>query len=271
MKIARAALHEWEEPPLCYGKGSGAVFFSHCALRCVYCQNAPIAHDGVGLATTPERLAQIFLELEQQGACNINLVTATQYIPQVLPAIDAARKEGLGIPIMWNTSGYEDASVVERLADYVDIFLTDFKYWHNVGSDASARYSHAPDYFDVALRALDVMVDCKGEPCYSEGERELESGVVVRHLLLPGRFDDAIRIVDLLWERYDEDVCYSIMNQYTPVDAERLPSELARTVDRDEYERLLDYCDSIGMCDYFWQDGPAASESFIPLFDFTGV
>lgn len=271
--VARAALHEWEEPPISVGKGSGTVFFSHCPLRCVYCQNALIAHDGFGRTISLERLAQIFLELQEAGAANINLVTPTHYIPHIAAALPLARENGLVLPVVYNTSGYELAETIRTYAASIDVYLTDFKYWKAEESDAALRYSNAPDYFETAVLALDAMVQASGAPVFDEwnGQARLVRGVVVRHLVLPQRLEDSKHVMAYLWKRYGTSVLYSIMNQYTPIGSSAQFPELSYTVPNSDYHALLDYCDELGMSDYYWQSGPAASESFIPPFDTTGV
>lgn len=280
LRLARAALHEWEEPPISVGAGSGAVFFSNCALRCIYCQNVDIACGAHGTDVLPERLAQIFQELAAQGAANINLVTPTHYLPFIVRSITDARDAGMDLPVVYNTSGYERAETMRSLKGIVDVFLTDFKYWRDGESDAARRYSHAPDYFQTAAEALDAMVQIAGEPTYDifgkeddacgRGER-LTHGVVIRHLILPGRLDDSKRIVEYLWQRYGTGVLYSVMNQYTPLRAFAEAPELDAKVSDEEYDQLLDFMDELGMSEYFWQQGGAAQESFIPAFDSTGI
>ena len=269
--VARAALHEWEEPPISAKAGSGTVFFSNCPLRCVYCQNAEITHGGFGLEITVERLAQIFLELQQQDAANINLVTATQYLPWVISALEHARTQGLTLPVVWNTSGYETIETIATLAGFVDIYLTDFKYGKadDTADSAALRYSQAPDYFEVATEALDAMVQQTGAPLISDGL--MQRGVVVRHLLLPKRLEDSQAIMHFLWKRYGTRVLYSVMSQYTPLRHIAEYPELNAPTENADYEALLDYMDSLGMEDYFWQEGNAARESFIPPFNATGV
>ena len=274
MIIARAALHFWEEPPLCGQRGSGAVFFSHCPLRCVYCQNATIAAGSVGVEVSEERLAQICLDLQSQGALNVNFVTPTHYTLHVMRAVELAKAQGLVVPVLWNTSGYERSDTVRALSDTVDVYLADYKY-----SDGAlaARYSNAPDYPEVALEALEAMVGEVGLPQFDEvdGMPRMTRGVVVRHLLLPGALEQSKEVVRTVFERFGTDVLVSIMNQYTPVieksaAASKYP-ELCAQVPDEDYECLLDYADSLGMEDYFWQDGPAAQESFIPAWDLEGV
>lgn len=281
--VARAALHFWEEPPISGSAGSGTVFFAHCPLRCTYCQNAVIAEGRAGRVVSIERLAEICLELQEQNALNINFVTPTHYAPQARAAVALARSKGLSLPVVWNTSGYETVASVEANASVVDVYLTDFKY---ANANLAARYSHASDYAGVALAALDVMVEQVGEPTFDEmdGSPRLVRGVVVRHLMLPGALEDSKRVVRLVHSRYGDRVLLSLMNQYTPVIAAaaqagnrraadwlcRCP-ELAFAVPAEEYGALLDYADDLGVQDYFWQEGGAAEESFIPAFDCAGV
>ncbi len=271
--VARAALHFWEEPPLSGSSGSGAVFFSHCPLRCVYCQNSEIAAGRAGLEITPQRLAEICLNLQSQGALNINFVTPTHYSVAIRDAVIQARELGLTLPVVWNTSSYERVEVVQELVSTVDVWLADYKY---AGAALAKRYSKAPDYPEVALAAIHAMIDQTGEAAFDEyqGQERMTRGVVVRHLILPGALNQSKHALQLLWNEFGSSVLYSIMNQYTPVlpesAQERYP-ELAARVSDSDYEELLDFADSLGMEDYFWQEGPAALESFIPTWDGTGL
>ena len=270
--VARAALHFWEEPPLSGEAGSGAVFFTHCALRCVYCQNADLAAGRAGKVVGVDRLADICLELQAQGALNVNFVTPTHYSPAVRDAVALARARGLALPVVWNTSGYERVETLAGLAGTVDVYLADYKY---ADARLAGRYSAAPDYPQVALRALEAMAAQVGAPVFAEaGDGRLVRGVVVRHLVLPGAAEHSKRALAELYSRFGDGVLYSVMNQYTSVIAgpavRRFP-ELARRVDAGEYEEVLDFADGLGMEDYFWQEGPAALESFIPAWDLTGV
>ncbi len=275
LRIARAALHFWEEPCLSGERGSGTVFFSYCPLRCVYCQNATIAAGEVAKTITVARLSDICLELQAAGALNINMVTPTHYAPHIAAAVADARARGLALPVVYNTSGYETVDAVLAAAGTADIWLTDFKY---ASADVAAAYSHAPDYPEVALAALDAMVEQTGSAQFDEvdGQPRMLRGVIVRHLLLPGHLDDSKRVVELLWERYGERIQLSLMNQYTPIiapdsaAARRYPELMCRVPDED-YEELLDWADTVGWSEYYWQDGSAAAESFIPAFDYTGV
>lgn len=276
VRLARAALHFWEEPPISGEAGSGTVFFSGCPLRCVYCQNRPIALGDVGKVVSIDRLARIFLELQAKGAMNINLVTPTHFVPQIEEALDIARSgeigDALALPIVYNTSGYESVDSLEGLRDYVDVFLTDFKY----GSpELAARYSKAPDYPEVASHALDAMFSIAGPLRYDEfdGQERLVRGVVVRHLLLPGQLEDSKRVMELIASKpYKDGIIVSLMNQFTP--SEELAEshhELARHVSEDAYDELIDYALELGLDNSFMQESGAAEESFIPAFDYEGV
>ena len=281
--IARAALHFWEEPPISGEAGSATIFFSYCPLHCVYCQNAVIAAGNAGQEVSVERLVTRCLELQGQGALNINFVTPTHFAPQVRAAVHQARRQGLSLPIVWNTSGYETVEAVRANEGTVDVYLTDFKY---ADKALAKRYSRAEDYPEVALAALDEMVSQVGSPVFDEfdGGKRLIRGVIVRHLMLPQAYENSERILRLLHRRYGEKILLSLMNQYTPVLAEaasqgdegaqetlRNCPELAERVPDSEYERLLTVADELGVLDYFWQEGGAAEESFIPPFDLTGV
>ena len=270
LRVARAALHMWEEPPISGEAGSGTIFFSGCSLKCVFCQNHEISTGNFGLEIEPERLVQIMLELQEQGALNINLVTATHYAHLLPWAIGRAREEGLSIPIVYNTSGYELEGAVHELGDLVDVWLTDFKY---ASSDLAASLSNVRDYPDVARRGLAQMcheIERRGGIVYDENGTMLQ-GMIVRHLVLPGHADDSCRVLDAGWD-VAGDVPISVMNQYTPNDAMRAAGgDLARAVTDEEYERVLDHADDLGFTTMFWQEGGAVDESFTPAFDTTGV
>ena len=270
LRVARAALHMWEEPPISGEAGSGTIFFSGCSLKCVFCQNHEISTGNFGLEIEPERLVQIMLELQEQGALNINLVTATHYAHLLPWAIGRAREEGLSIPIVYNTSGYELEGAVHELGDLVDVWLTDFKY---ASSDLAASLSNVRDYPDVARRGLAQMcreIDRRGGIVYDESDTMLQ-GMIVRHLVLPGHADDSCHVLDAVWD-VAGDVPISVMNQYTPNEAMRAAGGgLARAVTDEEYERVLDHADDLGFTTMFWQEGGAVDESFTPAFDTTGV
>lgn len=270
LKIARAALHMWEEPPISGERGSGTIFFSGCPLKCVYCQNHEISTGCFGIEVPPARLVQIMLELQDQGALNINLVTATHYAHLLPQAIAAAREQGLEVPIVYNTSGYERVEAVRELGDLVDVWLVDAKY-----ADAALgrALSHVPDYPRVASDALVEMaaqIGRRGGASWSD-EGLLERGMIVRHLVIPGHADDSLRVLDRVWELVG-DVPISVMNQYTPNAAMReRGGDLARAVTEEEYELVLDHADELGFSTMYWQEGGAVDESFTPAFDTTGV
>lgn len=268
--VARAALHMWEEPCISGKKGSGTVFFSGCNLRCVYCQNYEIAAGQRGKEITVERLAEIFLELQGKGAANINLVTPDHQVIAIVQAVSMARQKGLYLPIVYNGSGYEKPEAIDALSGTVDIFLTDFKY---MDSKLAEKYSKAPDYPEVAKKALARMVEIVGEPSFDE-EGMMKRGVIVRHLLLPGHKKNAKDVVQYVYETYGNKVFLSLMNQYTPLDRlKENPTygELCRKVTKREYESVVDYAIELGVENAFIQEGETAVESFIPAFDGEGV
>lgn len=266
---ARAALHFWEEPCLSGTNGSGAVFFCGCNLRCVYCQNHEIAQGQTGRKITVSRLSEIFLNLQQKGAHNINLVTPTHFVPQIITALQMAKNRGLSIPVVYNTSAYEKTETLRLLDGLVDIYLPDFKYYDTAISGA---YSHAPDYYETASAAIAEMVRQVGAPVFTDGEDSLmRRGVIVRHLLLPGCGKDSRHVLRHLHETFRNDIYISIMNQYTPLShVAHIPS-LNRRISAKEYARTVDYAIRIGIENGFIQEGETSSESFIPPFDCEGI
>ena len=267
IRIARAALHMWEEPCISGKKGSGAVFFSGCGLRCIFCQNHEIAVGDCGLEITEDRLCEIFLELMEQGAANINLVTAAHYVPQVIRALDAARRKGMNLPVVYNSSGYEEVETIRMLEGYVDIYLPDLKYME---SDLAKKFSNAPDYPEKATAAIAEMVGQTG-PCQFSEDGYIQKGTIVRHLILPGHTRNSRAVLHYLHETYGKNIYISIMNQYTPVVPSDKYPELNRKVTAREYDKVLDTALSLGIENGFFQEGETASESFIPAFDYEGV
>ena len=264
---ARAALHMWEEPCISGARGSGAVFFSGCSLGCVFCQNRPIAAGEVAKPVPLLRLTEIFLELQEQGAANINLVTAGHFAPQTAWALAEAKRRGLRIPVVYNSSGYESKEALETLGDQVDVWLPDFKY---MAPGLAKKYSHAEDYPRAACQAVDWMVRRAGL-CEFDEEGYVQKGVIVRHLILPGHTKDSMAVLKYLHERYGDSIYISIMNQYTPLPQVEAYPELARRVTKREYEKVLDYALELGISNGFFQEGETARESFIPLFDYEGL
>lgn len=263
---ARATLHMWEEPCISGEQGSGTVFFSGCPLRCVYCQNYDLAHAQRGIGITVERLAEIFLELQEKGANNINLVTPTHYTPEIIRAVGLAKEWGLRLPIIYNCSGYEKVETLRMLEGIVDIYLTDFKY---MDSKMAKRYSKAADYPEVVKAALTEMV--KQQPTALFDERGMmRQGVIVRHLLLPGYLKNGKDVVEYVYGTFGNQVYLSLMNQYTPLAHLEMFPELNRTVTEQEYDELVDYAIALGVENGFIQEGETAEESFIPAFDGEG-
>lgn len=267
VRVARAALHYWEEPCISGESGSGTVFFSGCTMRCVFCQNKEISRSEVGKEITIERLAEIYLELAAKGANNINLVTPMHYAPQITAALDIARKNGLTLPIVWNTGGWERRESIAAVRDYADIWLSDFKYFD---SSLGESLSKAPNYFSVAAAALDQMVKQTCEPVFDENGI-MRRGVIVRHLMLPGHLDDTKNVLRFLYENYGDNIWISIMNQYTPMCSDPRFPELSRTVSDEEYNEAIDFACELGIENAFVQEGGTVGESFIPPFDLSGV
>ena len=267
LRVARAALHFWEEPCISGEEGSGAVFFTGCNLRCVFCQNFQIARAEQGKEITVERLSEIFLELQAQKANNINLVTATHYVPQVVCALKRAKEQGLNIPVVYNCGGYESVETLKMLEGLVDIYLPDFKY---VDTERAKRYSRAENYPEVAKTALAEMVRQQPEAQFDDREM-MKKGVIVRHLMLPGGIKDSKAVVKYLYETYGNQIYISLMNQYTPLPHVAEYPEINRKVKKFEYDRLVDYAISLGVENGFIQEGETAEESFIPAFTNEGV
>lgn len=265
--VARAQLHFWEEPCISGTVGSGTVFFSGCSMGCVFCQNQKIALGKAGKVITIERLAEIFLELQDKGAANINLVTPSHYIYHIQLALRSAKAKGLHIPIVYNTSGYEKVESLRLLEGLVDIYLPDFKYKSAL---LAKKYSKAPDYFEVASFALDEMVRQVGKPCFN-GAGMMQKGVIVRHLMLPGYLQDSKNVIRYLYETYSDKIYISIMNQYTPLTQIVKFPELNRKVSKVAYKKLVAYAMDLGIQNGFIQEGETALESFIPEFNNEGV
>lgn len=267
IKVARAALHYWEEPCISGKRGSGAVFFSGCSLHCVFCQNREISDGKEGKVISKERLSDIFMELAGKGANNINLVTPGQYIPDIVWAVNDAKSRGMKLPIIYNTSGYENVTELKLLEGIVDVYLPDFKY---MDSTLSARYSRAKDYPSVAKQALSEMVRQQPDVVIDDATGLIQKGVIVRQLLLPEHVNDAKAVLKYLYDTYHDHVYISMMSQFTPIALKDYP-EINRTVTKREYERLVNYALEIGITNAFIQEGDVAKDSFIPAFDCEGV
>lgn len=267
VRVARASLHMWEEPCISGRTGSGTVFFSGCPLKCVFCQNRRIALGGSGKELSAAQLSRLFLVLQGQGAENINLVTPTHFVPQIAVALGMSRSAGLSVPVVYNTSAYEQVETVRMLEGLVDIYLPDLKY-HS--SELSARYSNAPDYFERASLAIAEMARQVGAPVF-EGqgfdEKMLKRGVIVRHMVMPGHVRDSMEVIKYLYDTYGDGIYMSIMNQYTPPAGLEGYPEISRRVTRREYSKVVDYAIGLGVENAFVQEGNTAEESFIPDFE----
>ena len=263
IKIAKAYLHMWEEPPITGKNGSGTIFFSNCNLRCLFCQNYYISEEGNGVEIDENRFANICLDLQKKGATNINLVTPTHYLPIIIDGIKLAKKMGLKIPIVYNSSGYEKVDTIKLLDGIIDIYLPDFKYYSD---ELAIKYSGCKDYFKYASESLYEMV--RQQPkCVFDKDGNMISGVIVRHLLLPKMEEDSKKVLKYLYDNYKNNIYISIMNQYTPVRKCKYP-ELNQKVDDKVYDKVIDYAWNIGIRNAFIQDGETQSESFIPKWDF---
>lgn len=270
IKAARAALHYWEEPCISGTSGSGAVFFSGCNLHCVYCQNKSISMGNAGKQITAERLSDIFFELQEKGAHNINLVTPGHFVPQIAEALSKAKVQGMSLPVVYNTGSYEYADTLKRMEGLVDIYLPDFKY---MDSGLSLRYSCAANYSEVAKAAVAEMVRQTGEAVFEDGDEDglMKRGTIVRHLVLPGCTQDSKDVIGYLHKTYGNRIYISIMNQFTPMPELADYPELNRPVTEAEYGEVVDYALSLGVECGFIQEGETAKESFIPAFDGEGI
>ncbi|WP_034444780.1 radical SAM protein [Butyrivibrio sp. AE2032] len=298
LQVARASLHMWEEPCISGTNGSGTVFFSGCNMGCIFCQNRKISRGEVGEQITTKRLVEIFFELEDKGANNINLVTGDMFIPTIAEAIEKARQQGIKVPFLFNTSSYLNPDSVKMLEGLIDIYLPDFKY---IRDEDAIKYSNAPGYVGAAKASIEEMVsqcpECKFEPevarniredaimgdetgdtaakapksAYEPGQLLIRRGVIVRHLLMPGMLIQAKMIVKYLYEKYGDSIYISLMNQFTPNGELAEHPEINRKVTESEYKSLVDYAAGLGVTNGYVQEGDTAKESFIPEFDCTGV
>ncbi len=264
IKIARAELHFWEEPCISGKNGSGTVFFSGCPLKCVYCQNSEISSGGFGKEISVQRLAEIFRELEEKGAHNINLVTPTHYSEQILDALEIYRPE---IPLVYNCSGYESVETLKKFENIVDIYLTDIKYFDG---DVSEKYSKAKDYFDVASRAVKEMVRQQPENVF-DGNGIMQKGVIIRHLVLPLNLTQTRKIFSWVRDELGTDVIISLMSQYIPLGKASLYKEINRKITSREYEKALNLFEEFGFENGFMQELSSSKEDFIPPFNLEGV
>ena len=263
--VSRAALHYWEEPPISGTNGSGTIFFSGCSLSCIFCQNVEISRGKTGKSVDSKRLAEIMLELEKNKAHNINLVTPTHFVPTIIDAIRLAKNQGLKIPIVYNTGGYDTVDTIRALDGLIDVYLPDLKYFL---PKTALEYSGVENYPEVARAAISEMVRQTGSPVFNE-EGIMTRGTIVRLLLLPGHVAEAKLSLKYLIDTYGDSIYVSLMNQYTPMQGMKPP--LDRCVTHEEYRQLTDYAEKLGIEKGFTQEFGTAKESFIPPFDLTGV
>lgn len=266
LKIARAKLHHWEEPCISGSNGSGTVFFSNCNLKCVFCQNHSISQEGNGLEISINRLSEIFLELQSQGAHNINLVTPTHYVPQIIEALKISKSNGLTIPILYNTNSFDSLETIKLLNGYIDVYLPDFKYFDDKYSIA---YSKAPGYSKNVLEVIKEMVSQVGESQFKDGI--IQKGVIVRHLLLPGLLFDSKKVIDTLYNNFGDNIYISFMNQYTPLYNAKNYPEINKPINPKIYDSLINYAVNIGVKNGFIQEEGTNSENYIPSFKNEGV
>lgn len=267
IRIARAALHFWEEPCISGKKGSGTVFFSNCNLKCVFCQNYKISSEGFGTEITIERLAEIFLELQDKGANNINLVTPTHFVPQIIESLKIAKNKGLNLPIIYNTNSIDTLDTIKALNGYIDVYLPDFKYFED---KYSLKYSKIKGYSANVLEIIEEMVKQVGYPKFRE-DGIIVKGVIVRHLLLPGLLFDSKKIIDSIYKKFGDSVYISLMNQYTPMyNAKKYP-EINKSINEKTYDSIINYALSLGVKNGFIQESGTNSEEFVPDFNNEGV
>ena len=267
VRVALVSLHEWEEPCLTGEKGAGTIFFSHCNLKCAFCQNFKISHENFGKDISVERLAEIFLEQQKRGAANIELVTPAHYTPQICQALDTAKNAGLNLPVVWNSNGYELPETLELLKNRVDVFLPDFKYFDN---KIASSFSGVNDYFEVASVALKKMFQLVGDAEFDSQGRMIR-GLLVRHLVLPNFRSDSMKILDWLYKTFGDKIFISVMNQYTPIFHAADFHELDRKLTTFEYKSVIKHAEQLGIKNCYIQVGKSASAEFIPDFNLAGV
>lgn len=267
VRVARAALHHWEEPCISGERGSGTVFFSHCGLGCIFCQNESVSSGTIGQPVSIERLSEIFLNLQRQGAHNINLVTGSHYAPGILEALALAKLRGLRVPVVYNSGGYESIATLDLLAKAIDIFLPDLKF---ASSETAERLASAPNYFAAATAAILHMAELVGKPRWAK-DGTLERGLIVRHLVLPGKIGESQAILRWIRDNLPDWVLISLMGQYLPIGRAVGHPELGRKLRKKEYESVLETLWKLGLDNGYVQELSAAKHSYIPDFDLSGI
>ncbi|ENZ00615.1 hypothetical protein HMPREF1092_02267 [Clostridium thermobutyricum] len=264
---ARAELHFWEEPPISLETGSGTVFFSNCNLKCVFCQNYEISQEHKGIEITTDRLSEIFLELQDKGANNINLVTPTHYVPKIIEAIKKAKANGLTLPILYNTNGYDSLETIKMLNGLIDVYLPDFKYFDD---KYAIKYSNAKGYKDNVIEILKEMFKQVGKNKFDSNGRMIK-GIIVRHLMLPGLLFDSKKVIDCIYSTFGDNVYISIMNQYTPMFKALEYKEISKPLNPKMYDSLISYAAELGITNAFIQDSGSSTTDFVPDFNFQGL
>ncbi len=267
VKVAKAYGHMWEEPCISGEKGSGTIFFSNCNLRCVFCQNHDISQSDIGKEVSIERLSEIFLEEQSRGYHNINLVNPTHYAPQIIAALDMAKKNGLNIPIVYNSNGYESLASIKALNGYIDVYIPDLKYFND---KYAVRYSSAPSYFSIASEVIKEMASQVGTPIF-DNNGLMTKGVIIRHLMLPGLLFDSKKVVDYIYKTFGDSVFLSLMNQYTPMYKASEYPEINKTLNPSHYDSLIDHCIELGYINAFIQESGSNSTVYVPDFNLQGV
>ena len=267
IKVALVSIHDYEEPCISGKNGSGTVFFSNCNLNCVFCQNHEISQEGKGKEVTVERLAEIFIEQQSRGVNNINLVTPTMYVYQIIEAIKISREKGLKIPIIYNSNGYENVETIKLLEGYIDVYLPDLKYYSDL---ISVKYSKAPHYFEIAKEAIKEMLRQVGNPVFND-EGIIQKGVIIRHLVLPNHIQNTKNILKWIKENLDEEVYVSVMAQYFPTYKAKEIEGLDRKLTNKEYKEVEKYLYSLDIENGYMQDLGKHEEEFVPCFDYRNI
>lgn len=266
-KVALASIHKWEEPCISGTRGSGTIFFSHCNLKCVFCQNYKISQEDFGKEISIEALADLFIKQQGKGVHNINLVSPTQYLVQVKQALIIAKQRGLNIPVIYNTNGYESAEQIKGLNGLVDVYLPDFKYAEN---DLAKRYSDIGNYFEYASEAIIEMYNQVGAPKFDK-EDIIWKGLIIRHLILPGHLENSKKVLQWIASNLPKDIYVSLMGQYTPIYKASDYPKLSRKLFEREYDKIIDYFFKIGLENGFAQEISSAKEAYTPKFNVEGI
>ncbi len=265
--VAKAFLHKWEEPSISGERGSGTVFFSGCNLKCIFCQNHNISHNNFGREISVEKLAGIFIRLQEDGAHNINLVTPTHFTVQIREALEKARTSGLSIPVVYNSNGYDSLEGLTFMEGMIDVYLPDIKYF---SPETSLKYAAASDYFEAASAAVCEMLRQVGTPVL-DADGIMQRGLMIRHLILPGKAEESIRILKWIKSELGSDIYISLMSQYTPMFNSSKCPEIDRRITSREYSRVVDCLYKLGLENGYVQERSSATEEYTPDFNLEGV